>query len=359
MRRRAVVVGINKYDDSSINALQHAEGDALRVHQFLQELQGALRFDAPKLLQAPTDDEVYRVVKQETESLGPNDLFLFYFAGHGVQQRVGSQHLLLCRNADGAALEIDHTNGAVAYDLLLHKTVGAFSRVFIFDACRRPYSRNARGDVPNYRMHGVDNIRGLCQSDAFGPRRGALVTLLSCSDGEISEEQERYQGGLFTQVLLAEWRAALSESRSAILDNSLLERLRERMLQLSDVTPLSLQQPALVCAGTTLDLFALPDTFQGPTAPDFWHDVPPVQTAAPQRRTAAVKAAALPRTPAWDGHISYLDADAPAPETRGRVPAGARLLFVVAALLLGAAALEAFGVPLLRLAFPYWGLDAP
>jgi len=368
MKRRAVIVGMNHYADKSYAALRHAEGDAVRVEHFLRKLEGALHFESIALCSGRADTEIHEAIRGAVNGLGPNDLFFFYFAGHGVQQIGRSQHLLLCNNAIKDAIDTHNTNGTIPYDMLHGMTRGDFARVIVLDACRSSYVAGARGDDASARMRGSAHIRSLVEGDSLAQRRGASVTLWSCSDGEIAEEHDHCGGGLFTSALLAELESALEQRQPAPMGAEFMMSVTARMGELGDM--LRLQQPSCSWAGDAVDLLAVPETFYGPERQPEWKNRVQRVGPATTRRDVRSLGAGNPPQHDWDEEISYLDMPAvavspPPPERAAAselsnvVRSSARVLFCLAALLLGAAGLEASGIPLLRLAFPLLGLSLP
>src|SRR5687767_3066717 len=97
MKKRALVVGINEYDElHHFTALKGAQEDAIAFGSFLERHCG---FAVERLLGKDVRPRhISRVVRQVTAGLTKDDLFLFYFAGHGHENERGQ--LLLCHEAD-------------------------------------------------------------------------------------------------------------------------------------------------------------------------------------------------------------------------------------------------------------------
>lgn len=81
-RKVAVLVGIDTYA-SAVGRLEYATTDVEAIHRLLIELLG---FDevVPLINDEATRPGILRKVAQLTRELGPNDQFLFFFAGHGL-----------------------------------------------------------------------------------------------------------------------------------------------------------------------------------------------------------------------------------------------------------------------------------
>lgn len=139
MKKHAVVIGINGYvDGAHINPLRYAEQDAEALHDFLQQRCG---FSVMKLIGAEaTRCRISDSVSDQCRDLGPDDLFVFYFAGQGYDDKRG--YLLLaadvrCRELpSGMAPEVVPVRG-------LEKMTSSqgFTRLLILDACRSPLEK--------------------------------------------------------------------------------------------------------------------------------------------------------------------------------------------------------------------------
>ncbi len=88
MQKKALLIGINGYKPGSgIPALKYAECDAAELGDVLSERCG---FECETLL--GPDASRNRILKA-LEGAGSGELFLFFFAGHGIHSSAGS-HLL-------------------------------------------------------------------------------------------------------------------------------------------------------------------------------------------------------------------------------------------------------------------------
>jgi len=91
-RRVALVSGADVYVDPQLSRLKYAVSDAKAIAEFLK---GPAGYDRVELLvSGVTEQRIVDTAVALVQDLGPGDLFLFYFSGHGIEY-VG-QHLLLC-----------------------------------------------------------------------------------------------------------------------------------------------------------------------------------------------------------------------------------------------------------------------
>ena len=101
MKRHALFVGVDQYADPTIQNLRFPSEDAAELSSVFRRL---LKFDrVEKLVNPAHAPEVIDAVKDMTRGLGPGDLFLFFFAGHGF--RVRENHVLVCARDEYADLE--------------------------------------------------------------------------------------------------------------------------------------------------------------------------------------------------------------------------------------------------------------
>ena len=227
MKRVALIVGNNRYEDDAIANLDYAENDAIEVWSFLKHQAG---YDDVRKLLAVDDDCILDTAEDMVRDLAPGDLFWFYYAGHGLDH--AGQHLLLCprlryRRLMDQAGKL-YTNHTVAVDLLKQQTARpGVARVFVLDACRSNLLRGTREGV----VAGLKGERGLRDivTGPAAPNSGSLAILCSCAEGGQAQEVPRLQQGLFSHVFLEILSTARTEGRELRLDDALEKQLRQRM----------------------------------------------------------------------------------------------------------------------------------
>lgn len=147
MKQTALLVGVNRYEDDAIVNLAYAEQDARELYAFLKR---TALYDEVRHLPAfeADEDRILNAAARLIEPLEPGDLFLFFFAGHGVQFR--GRHLLLCPQVRFHRLEFGHHT--VPVDLLKQETArSGVSRVFVLDACRGNLLATREGPAQGFR----------------------------------------------------------------------------------------------------------------------------------------------------------------------------------------------------------------
>ncbi len=128
MKRHALFVGINDYADKAFKNLRYSLSDALALSVAF----GRKGFETD-ILSNPKSEEILNAVERATAGLGPGDVFLFFFAGHGYT--ADGSHLLIC--ADDKLSLLRYNRAGIPVELLEEVTNGrGFHRAFLLDACR-------------------------------------------------------------------------------------------------------------------------------------------------------------------------------------------------------------------------------
>ncbi len=209
MKKYALLVGVEDYRDKMIARLNFACADATAL---AERLSGRCGFDHVRLLAGQAGDDVpdqlnvLTALRDIASELRPEDLFLFFFAGHGIEID-GQGYLLTCDSSWSFPEQGSLSLGT------LQKTFGrlaASRRAMIVDACRNSPDA-AKGDAGN-RMG-----EGLCRDIAAAARAntgtGMTTALLSsCRSGQRAREWPARGHGVFSQFLIegidgAAWKA--------------------------------------------------------------------------------------------------------------------------------------------------------
>ncbi len=213
MKKYALVVGISQYEDPEITDLQFAARDAEMVGTCLAETCG---FDEVRTLTSGGDREpshvnVVDALHNLAPRLSPDDLFLFYFAGHGIQTG-GGAHLLTC-NSRIRMPELASVSTGVLSNCLLR--IECADRVLVLDACRND-PHQGRGDQDNLMTAGFSrDIVAVAETPAEGVVPATWV-LFSCRPGQRAYEWPDMQHGAFTHYLLEGLQGAAADDRGQI-----------------------------------------------------------------------------------------------------------------------------------------------
>ncbi|MDI6644767.1 MAG: caspase family protein [Methanobacteriaceae archaeon] len=180
----AYLVGISNYKDSD-QELTLGSSDALKFKSFLEKNAGfnynntLLRMDSEAKNSQITQD-----LKTFTQRSSTNDLFIFYYSGHGDRLKTDESgnngyEYIICPYDDTE----DYKNSLKGSKFQLWiKEIEARNLVFIFDSC---------------------NSGGMIESlTSNNPYSRKYVILASCQANESSVGDEKLDGGVFTYFLL-------------------------------------------------------------------------------------------------------------------------------------------------------------
>lgn len=205
MKRHALFVGVSDYTDPTIQNLDFPVEDAVELASVFLRL---LKFDRVQKLTNPDHSpKVVDTIKDMTRGLGPGDLFLFFFAGHGF--RVKDNHVLVCTNDEYVDLE-DEEAGLSVWRLKKHMR-GAWNRMIVLDACQSDI-RATRGADRGVNARDLELIHSV---DADASDSGLQIVVTSCSEGQKAIEVADLRHGLFTSAFL-DSVTAFADTRSRI-----------------------------------------------------------------------------------------------------------------------------------------------
>ena len=192
MKRHALFVGVNNYTDPTIQNLNYPSEDATELASVFRLL---LKFDrVEKLINPKHSPEVVDAVKDMTRGLGPGDLFLFFFAGHGF--RVKENHVLVCAKDEFADLEDEYAGLPVGQ--LKKRMRGPWNRMLVLDACQNDIRATRGADTG---VTGRD-LALIHEAEEPTSDSGCQIVLTACSEGQKALEVSDLGHGLFTSAFL-------------------------------------------------------------------------------------------------------------------------------------------------------------
>ncbi len=261
MKKYALIVGVSRYDDPEIGDLNFAAQDAREVGACLSEVCG---FDEVRTLVSGGEHEpdhisVVEALHNFAPILNKEDLFLFYFAGHGIHTANGS--FLLASNSRIRMPEL----AAVPMPLLQQSLsrLDAAERVLILDACRND-PQQGRGDSDNLLTQEFSrDILAVAKAPCEGVSPAATCVLFSCSEGERAYEWPDKCHGAFTWYLLDGMRGAAHDAQGRLTIQSLSRYVEEQVPRWARKTgklhtqiPWAQQLGSLrdICLGTRFDV---------------------------------------------------------------------------------------------------------
>jgi Flp pilus assembly protein TadD len=193
--RWAVIVGVDAYQSPNVQRLSGAVGDARAVRDSLVKFAEfpdsqviLLTSDGPT---KPTAAGILDVLGKVRQSSKPDDLVLFFFAGHGVE--VDGQRYLLAYDANiGTPGQLKQSSLAAGTLMTELMAIPAKHRVIMIDACRNnPMKGSTEANVA------TDTFE---TAFTLPPARegGVHATFLSCSKGQSAYEWSERKRGFFS-----------------------------------------------------------------------------------------------------------------------------------------------------------------
>ncbi len=191
-QKYAVVIGVDRYNDSGIGNLEYAVADAVAVHQALtgapsgfEAARAVLLADNQPDERKPTRANILSFLNTYVNLAGASDTVLVYFAGHGTTEE--DQLYLLPADAKTSMLQ----DTAVPFERLREviEQSPAQRKVLVLDACH-----SGAGRAVNKMTRAV--------GAQFEQASRGMVVLASCGPEEVSREMADTGHGAFTHFLL-------------------------------------------------------------------------------------------------------------------------------------------------------------
>ena len=216
----AFVVGIENYQPKSkIPAVEFARNDAEEIADALKAIYGPDRSDVQLLVDDDaTMGNIAYQLKQTIGGLEANDLFVFYYAGHGYHGAGGNRITAWDSHAHGSA----ETTLLLQEHLIAPLAKSVCTRALAFvDACGTP--------LPSLGARDVIAEMDLTELKAFLGAASYSALFLACAPGQKSYPASGLKHGIWTHFLLTALRgedeAALAPGRN-LTDVSLRDYLR-------------------------------------------------------------------------------------------------------------------------------------
>jgi|KBSSwiStaDraftv2_1062776.scaffolds.fasta_scaffold04702_6 hypothetical protein len=192
-KKRAVLVGVNQYeDDSNYGELSVCVQDVEAIQKKITGLGYA--DDRVRILtdnsgrNLPTRNRVIATLRSFAKVSEPNDLFLFYYSGHGDME--DGESYLVCR--DGFSNSLKDTAIPVKLVEQIMRAAAARAKVIILDSCHSGAALGAKGS----RKMSAEYIKRVFE-EAEG-----LAVLSSCKQDEQSYVRPEEDASAFTHYLL-------------------------------------------------------------------------------------------------------------------------------------------------------------
>ncbi|CAF4139710.1 unnamed protein product, partial [Rotaria sordida] len=236
-RKLALVIGIGKYD--YCEELQNPENDAIDMSNALE----SIGFIVTKKLDLKRAEMKHVVIDFE-ESIKPDDMVLFYFAGHGIQWE--DQNYLIPKDTptlNGAAL---NKNAISAQDILnTLSDHNPYVTIFLLDCCRKYHLHNPEVDARDPDASG-SKLVGLKAMH----KAGSLIAF-ACAPGTIAIEGKGQKNGLFTKHLLKHITTANEDIQMILRDVAKGVTQESKSKQIPFVSASLLERDIYLCSQQT------------------------------------------------------------------------------------------------------------
>ncbi len=255
-KRFAIVIGVDRYDDTQITTLGGSVNDAKTLANALVQYAGfpaeqvtLLASDQPPERQ-PTRGNILRRLSNLSAVLPKDGLLLISFAGHGIER--SGQAFLLPSDAqvsnDVELLEQTAINVKQVKDRIQKTGVGQV--LMILDACRNDPVGRANADNPLSQAY----TRGF-NFDVRNREVTAFATLYATAVGARAYEYKERKQGYFTYELVEALKGRAANERGEVTLAGLVKYLQERVPKrvLLDLGPGKDQRPFAVVEGYKAD----------------------------------------------------------------------------------------------------------
>jgi tetratricopeptide (TPR) repeat protein len=224
--RWALIVGVDEYESKKIERLGGAVGDARAVREALVKYADFPEHQAILLTSdgavKPSTRAILTKLEDIRQATRPDDLLLFFFAGHGVE--VDGQRYLLAYDTDisgpGALKATSLAAGTLMHEL---DTIRANHRVIMVDACRNDPTKGLR---PNLADEAFESAFTLQPAKEGGVR----ATFLSTSKGQSAYEWTERRRGFFS-YFIEKGIGGEAANRGKVTLTSLIDYLNESVPQ--------------------------------------------------------------------------------------------------------------------------------
>lgn len=259
-KRYAIVIGVDRYDDTQISTLGGAVNDAKTLANALVQYAGfpgdqvtLLASDQPTERQ-PTRGNILRRLSNLSAVIPKDGLLLLAFAGHGVER--GGQAFLLPSDAqvsnDVDLLEQTAINVKQIKEKIQRTGVGQV--LMILDACRNDPVGRANADNPLTQAY----TRGF-NFDVRNREVTAFATLYATAVGARAYEYKERKQGYFTWELVEALKGKAANARGEVTLAGLVKYLQESVPKrvLLDLGAGKDQRPFAVVEGYKADELVL------------------------------------------------------------------------------------------------------
>ncbi|MEO9533201.1 MAG: caspase family protein [Crocinitomicaceae bacterium] len=249
-------VGINEYKNPQYN-LDYAVNDAGAFSKALVKGADSLFnevFEYKINNSKATKLEIEKVLEELKEKIGPEDVFVFYYAGHGVMSLaddVGKQDFYIVThdivNLYGDQTMLDE-KAVSARELMQYSVaISAEKQLFVLDAC------HSGGALESFATRGDGREKALAQL----ARSTGTFFLTASQDAQYANEVGDLKHGLFTYALLEVVEGSSDNGDHKVTVNEIKTYVEDRVPELSQEYRGSPQYPTSYSFGQDFPLVIL------------------------------------------------------------------------------------------------------
>jgi WD40 repeat protein/uncharacterized caspase-like protein len=240
-----ILVGVNKYQDSSFPPLEYSALDCQGLSEALTEATQA--FPQKEVIiyhdfaaQSATVEVVLQSLNYISQTASSQDTVLFYFSGHGLLEPQSQQAFLCFQNTRKD--DLINTGLSLADLLDIFGNCAAHQQLVWLDACHSGgmMLRGSRGEIKTQTNNTSTLLSPTSQFVELLRKRAAqakgFYALLSCDRAQRSWEFPQLGHGVFTYYLMRGLRGEAADSQGVIDADSLYKYVYHQTLQHIDKT---------------------------------------------------------------------------------------------------------------------------
>ena len=252
-----LAIGINTYQNSSLN-LDYAVNDAKAFVKALKNGADTLfhEINIENIANSDaTKESIEQKIKEIQDKIGPEDVFVFYYAGHGTMsyesEKDKEEFFLVTHNvtnlyADYAEIQ----EKAISAKKLMEysSTISASKQLFVLDAC------HSGGALKSFKTRGGGREKALAQL----ARSTGTFFLTASQDAQYANEVGDLKHGLFTYALLEILEGKIKDNGDEkITVNEMKSHVEDRVPELTEIHRGSAQYPTSYSFGQDFPLVIL------------------------------------------------------------------------------------------------------
>ncbi len=234
MKYKALFVGIDNYKHG-IPALSYAENDANALWDYFMNHGYNAEGDL-SILRNGTTGQILDKLEELTQTLTPEDFFLFFFAGHGytINKQDGSFERRLAGAGDRMTRIKAGTDGISLSEIKDIADKAHCPFFVILDACQTRISSSRAVETDNNSTEGCNSRDILAISSVVNRKREdhqeiPFLVINSCGENERAYELEEVGQGLFTFSMLKALKQMEEKGVSPNFDDEFINRISEIM----------------------------------------------------------------------------------------------------------------------------------